>query len=119
MLERAAQRGCRCSVPGGVQGQVGWDPGQPGLVNGEVGGPVRQAVWRFMILEVSSNPGHSVILSFCALVGDMELLKIVQQRAMKMVKKVEHLSCEERQRELELFSTEERPEQNILMSYSE
>ena len=36
----AAQRGCECSVPGGVQGQVGWGPGQPGLVlNVEVGGP--------------------------------------------------------------------------------
>jgi len=28
------------SIPGGVQGQVGWSPRQPGLVlNGEVGGP--------------------------------------------------------------------------------
>ena len=28
------------SIPGGVQGQVGWGPGQPGLVwNVEVGGP--------------------------------------------------------------------------------
>ena len=27
-----AQRGCGCSIPGGVQGQVGWGPGQPGLV---------------------------------------------------------------------------------------
>ena len=35
---------------------------QPGLVNGEVGGPARQGGWRFMILEVPSNPGHSVIL---------------------------------------------------------
>ena len=27
-------------VPGGIQGQVGWGPGQPGLVlNVEVGGP--------------------------------------------------------------------------------
>ena len=57
-----AQRGCRCPVPGGVQGQVGWGPGQPGLVNGEVGGPARQGGWRFMILEVPSTPGHSVIL---------------------------------------------------------
>ena len=40
MLEQAAQRGCGCPIPGGVQGQVGWDPGQPGLVlNVEVGGP--------------------------------------------------------------------------------
>ena len=29
-----------CPIPGGVQGQVGWGPGQPGLaLNGEVGGP--------------------------------------------------------------------------------
>jgi len=28
------------SIPGGAQGQVGWGPGQPGLVlNVEVGGP--------------------------------------------------------------------------------
>ena len=40
MLEQAAQRGWGCPVPGGVQGWVGWDPGQPGVVlNVEVGGP--------------------------------------------------------------------------------
>ena len=37
-------------------------PRKPSLVNGEVGGPARQGGWRFMILEVPSNPGHSVIL---------------------------------------------------------
>jgi len=42
VLERAARRGCGCPVPGGVQGQVGWGPGQPDLVNGEVGGPAWQ-----------------------------------------------------------------------------
>ena len=63
MLEWAAQRGSRCPVPGGVQGQVGWGPGQPGLVNGVVGGPAWQGGWRFMILEVPFNPGHSVILN--------------------------------------------------------
>jgi len=36
----AAQGGCGCSIPGGVQCQVGWGPGQPGLVlNGDAGGP--------------------------------------------------------------------------------
>ena len=40
MLAQAAQRGCGCPVPGGVQGQVGRGPGQPGLVPDlEVGGP--------------------------------------------------------------------------------
>ena len=64
MLEQAAQRGCGCPVPGGVQGQVGWGPGQPGLVlNVEVGGPAcGRGGWSLMILEVNSNLGHSVIL---------------------------------------------------------
>jgi len=56
------KRGCGCPVPGGVQGQVGWGPGQPGLVNVEVGGPAQQGGWRFMILGVPSGPDHSVIL---------------------------------------------------------
>jgi len=30
VLEQAAQRGCGCPIPGGIQGQVGWSPGQPG-----------------------------------------------------------------------------------------
>ena len=40
MLEQPAQRGCECSISGGVQDQVGWGPEQPGLVPDlEVGGP--------------------------------------------------------------------------------
>lgn len=40
MLEQPAQRGCGCSISGGVQDQVGWGPEQPGLVPDlEVGGP--------------------------------------------------------------------------------
>ena len=40
VLEQAAQRGCGYPVPGAVQGQVGWGPGQPSLVlNVEIGGP--------------------------------------------------------------------------------
>ena len=31
---------CGCPIPRGVQGQIGWCPGQPGLVlDMEVGGP--------------------------------------------------------------------------------
>ena len=37
MLEQAAQRGCRCPIPGGVQGQVEWDPGQA-VLDMDVGG---------------------------------------------------------------------------------
>jgi len=32
VLEQAAQRVCGCPLSGGAQGQVGWGPGQPGLV---------------------------------------------------------------------------------------
>ena len=40
MQEQADQRGCGYLVPGGIQGQVGWGPGQPGLLlNVEVSGP--------------------------------------------------------------------------------
>ena len=40
VLAQAAQRGCGCPIPGDVQGQVGWGPGQPGLVlSVKVGSP--------------------------------------------------------------------------------
>jgi len=29
-----AQRSCGCPTSGGIRGQVGWGPGQPGLVGG-------------------------------------------------------------------------------------
>jgi len=42
VLEPADQGGCGCPIPGGVQGHVGWGPGQPGLVlDMEVGDPAR------------------------------------------------------------------------------
>jgi len=39
---------------------------------------------------------------------DTELLERVQQRATKKMKRLEHLSCKERLRELELFVLEKR-----------
>ena len=34
-LEQAAQGGCGCPIPGGIQGQAGCGSGQPGLVVGD------------------------------------------------------------------------------------
>ncbi|GAB0176857.1 hypothetical protein GRJ2_000150900 [Grus japonensis] len=39
---------------------------------------------------------------------DMELLERVQRRTMKMIRGLEHLSCEDRLRQLELFNLEKR-----------
>ena len=41
MLEQIDKRDCGCPIPGGVQGQVGWGPGQSDLVPDlVVGNPV-------------------------------------------------------------------------------
>ena len=49
-----------------IQGQLGWSPGQPGVVRDmEVGGPAcARGGWSLMILEVPSNQSHSVTLWF-------------------------------------------------------
>ena len=54
------------SIPGGVQGQVGWSPGQPGLVL-HVSWQLclRCGHWSFAILEFPSNPTHSMMAPAC------------------------------------------------------
>ena len=58
-LERAALGGCGWPISGGIQGQVGWDPGQPGLV---AGSPACGRGWNEVIIKAPSNLRHSVIL---------------------------------------------------------
>jgi len=60
VLEQAAQRGCGCPIPGGVQGQVGWSPWQPGLVPDlEVGGSACDrdvgTSWSFLLVSLSTQ----------------------------------------------------------------
>ena len=59
----AAQRSCGCPIPGGVQGHVGWGPGQPELV-GATSQPTAEG-WKWVSFKISSNSSHSAILWFC------------------------------------------------------
>ena len=77
LLEQAAQRCCGCPIPGGVQGQVGWGPGQPGLVlNVEVGGP---AVARGLEIHDPWGPfqPRTFCVKFCVCVIFLNLFRVL------------------------------------------
>ncbi|XP_074422456.1 natural killer cell receptor 2B4-like isoform X2 [Larus michahellis] len=57
-LAQVAQRSCGCPIPGGVQGQVGWGLGQPGLVGG-VPAQERDGLQG----PLQANPFHGSMLS--------------------------------------------------------
>ena len=48
----------------------------------------------------------------------MDLLERIQKRASKMIHRMKHLSCEDRQRELGLFSLENRRLRGDLITVS-
>ena len=60
-LAQGGQRSSGCPIPGDMQGQVGWGPGQPGLVGGN---QLMACSWGWMIFKVPSNLSHFKILSF-------------------------------------------------------
>ena len=50
-------------IPGGVQGQVRWGPGQPDLVPDlVVDNPAHGRDWNWIIFKGPSNPSHSMML---------------------------------------------------------
>ena len=66
MMEQVAKRSCGCPIPGGVQGQVGWSPGQPDLVlDLTVDKPGHSKWLELDDLEVPSNPSCSKVSYFC------------------------------------------------------
>jgi len=59
-LEQVAQRSWGCPIPGGIQGQVRWGPGQPDLVGGN---PVyNRGLGTGWSLRSFPKPSHAVIL---------------------------------------------------------
>jgi len=59
---QAAQGGCGCPIPGGIQGQAGCGSGQPGLVVGDPAHSRGLELVSIVVLVVLFNPGHSMIV---------------------------------------------------------
>ena len=72
----------------------------PGFIKRRVASRAREVVLPLCSVLVQMwSPQHR---------RDMDLLKHVQRRVTKMIQGMEHLSCEDRLRELGLFSMEKR-----------
>lgn len=50
---------CGCPIPGGVQGQTVWGPGQPDRMGGS---PALGRGWNWMDFKAPSNLNHGMIL---------------------------------------------------------
>ena len=76
MLEWAAQRDCGCLIPGGVQGQVGWErwAASSSVKCGGLWPYLELGDWSVMIHEVPSKLSHSMILRF------YDILPMIQTR---------------------------------------
>ena len=69
----AAQRNCGCPIPEGIQGQVGWGPGQPKLIGGN---PThwREAETRWSLRSLPTQ----AILVFCDEERNMTIILLIE-----------------------------------------
>jgi len=61
VLAQAAHRRCGCPIPGGVQRQAGWGPGQPDLMSDLVVGNIAYGRGVGTKWPLRSLPTHAIL----------------------------------------------------------